>query len=309
MIISASRRSDLPAFYTPWLLERLAQGWCLVANPFNPRQVSRLSLARDQVEAMVLWTKNPAPLLARLDELDRPGFAYYFLYTLNPYPPDLEPHLPPLEQRLATFQALATRLGPDRVVWRYDPIIISNRTPPAWHEQAFASLSRELAGACQRVIVSLVHPYAKTRRRLGALAQRGWEFSWPAWDQALAQDLLATLARLAAGQGMTMAACASPVDLRSIGVEPARCIDPQLIARIGGPAGLGGTDPGQRPECGCAPSRDMGAPDTCLHGCEYCYACVSQSAALANHQRHDPAGPFLLPPLQESGQGQLFTPS
>ena len=137
MIVSVSRRTDIPAFYSDWFIGRVRDGFCLVPNPFNKKQIARISLRPEDVDCFVFWSKNPRPLTRRLDELDRRGFRYYFLVTLNDYPPELEPALPDLGDRLAAFRDLADTLGPDRVVWRYDPIILSNRTDGAYHRRVF----------------------------------------------------------------------------------------------------------------------------------------------------------------------------
>ncbi|NLJ25804.1 MAG: DUF1848 domain-containing protein, partial [Firmicutes bacterium] len=136
MIISASRRTDIPALYTKWLLNRLEAGFCVVRNPFNPKQESLVSLNPEDVEVIVFWTKDPRPLMAHLDYLDQKGYRYYFQYTLTGYPHYLEPGAPSLDQAIETFSQLADRLGAIRVVWRYDPIIISDATGFSYHLEA-----------------------------------------------------------------------------------------------------------------------------------------------------------------------------
>jgi len=148
MIISASRRTDIPAYYSEWFFNRLRAGYCEAQNPFNPSQVSRIALTREDVDAIVFWSKNPAPMVPRLRELDDTGYRYYFHFTLNDYPKELEAHLPPLEERVETFIGLSRLLGARRVVWRYDPVIISGRTDFRWHRERFAALQRSCAAAC-----------------------------------------------------------------------------------------------------------------------------------------------------------------
>ncbi|HPU75793.1 MAG TPA: DUF1848 family protein, partial [Bacillota bacterium] len=156
MIISASRRTDIPAFYTKWFMNRIRQGSCVVVNPFNSSQRYCVDLAPDAVDAIVFWSKNPAPLIPHLGELDDMGYRYYFQLTICNYPRDIEQYLPPLPERIATAVELARRIGPRRVIWRYDPIIISSRTDAQFHRREFASLASALEGSTTRVVVSLM---------------------------------------------------------------------------------------------------------------------------------------------------------
>lgn len=133
LIISASRRTDIPAFYSEWFMNRISAGFCLVPNPFNPTQVSTVSLAQDDVDAIVFWSRDPRPLMLHLDELDSMGYAYVFQFTINGYPSLLEPGVPKLEVAISTLVELADMIGPSRIVWRYDPIILSNITSPKYH--------------------------------------------------------------------------------------------------------------------------------------------------------------------------------
>jgi hypothetical protein len=295
VIVSASRRTDIPAFYAGWLLERLRAGSCAVQNPFNPAQRSTISLGPEDVEALVFWTKNPAPLLPHLPEIDARGFRYYFQFTLNDYPALLEPGVPPLGERMASFAALSGRIGRERVIWRYDPILISNQTGFAYHRERFGALSSALAPHTFRVVVSVAHYYRKTRRNLSRLGPAGLVVDEGAAESPQMLDLLAGLATIARSRGLEIVSCASERDFTALGIAPGRCIDGELLERLWGLRGPWKKDPGQRPACGCAVSKDLGAVDTCLHGCTYCYATANREAALARHRAHDPASPMLAP--------------
>lgn len=275
MIVSASRRTDLPAFYSEWFMNRIRAGWCEVPNPFNRRQVTRVSLLPEDVDAIVFWTRNPRPLMRHLDELDARGFRYEFLYTLIGYPREIDPHCPASTE---TFRELASRAP---VVWRYDPVVLSEATDADWHRRQFARLARALEGATDTCKVSLVDAYAKTARRLRALEGTPFAFGDAPHDPALMRDLAA----LAASHGIRLESCAETEDLRPSGIPPGRCIDPE---RLGLPPGR--KDPGQRPACGCAVSRDIGMYDSCRFGCAYCYAVRD----FARVPRHDPEAPSLL---------------
>ncbi len=293
MIISASRRTDIPAFYAPWFMQRIRAGEVAVRNPFNARQVRRISLTPDSVQAIVFWTRNPLPLMAGLQELDAAGYRYYFQFTLTGYGPPLERASPAVPQALAAFARLSERLGPERIVWRYDPLLLSSRLSEQEQLARFAALAKQLQGLTDSVVISLLDPYARAARRLAGLPEgdRPWkpEVGDPALG-ALVRQLLAIAER----RGMRVQSCAEP-ELGRWGVEPGSCIDAQRLQALGAGPLRARKDAGQRQGCTCIPSVDIGAYNTCLHGCVYCYATSSDRAAAANRRRHQPDEPFLLP--------------
>ncbi|MDD8025141.1 MAG: DUF1848 domain-containing protein [Acidobacteriota bacterium] len=270
MIISASRRTDIPACRADWFMDRIRAGFCDVASPFDRSRVSRVSLAPGDVDVIVFWTRDPSPLMGFLDELDRLGYRYYFQYTLLDYPRALEPGAPNPETVISGFRRLADRIGAAKVVWRYDPILIAPALGPDFHRERFERLAAALAGATERVVISLYDEYPFTRARLRRLEAAGLSPIEPSLEAAGA--LIRFLAAAAEAKGMTMVSCAEKLDLRPFGVRPGRCIDPVLIQKLFGIEVPRRKDPGQRPLCGCAPSRDIGAYDTCGRGCLYCYA-------------------------------------
>lgn len=289
MILSVSRRTDVPAFFHRWFLGRIREGFALVRNPMNAGQVGRVTLTADTVDCIVFWTKNPAPMLADLGALD--GWPCYFQFTLTPYGHDIEPGLPDKAKVIDTFRRLADRLGPERVIWRYDPILVSAGHTADFHAENFAAMAGALRGYTKKAVVSFVEPYPKTRRSLAAHGIR------PP-DPEAKRDIAARLSAAARGNFLALEACAQDIDLSHHGIGPARCIDADLASRIAGWPLEIGRDKSQRPHCGCAASIDIGAYDTCPHGCLYCYANHSRAAALENLQNHDAASPILsgIPP-------------
>jgi DNA repair photolyase len=294
MIISASRRTDIPAFYSEWFMNRLREGYCLVPNPFNPRQVARISLVPESVDAFVFWSKNPAPMLRFLPKVEDMGCRFYFLYTVNDYPKAFEPNLPPLVDRISTFMELSERIGPRRVIWRYDPIILSNRTDASYHRKAFEDLCHQLAGRTQRVIISIVTLYRKTLRNLVPLEKQGYTFDKEPRRNPETESLLSYMAKSAAEHDMEIFACAEKRDYTHLGIKPSSCIDAALIRELWGIPVSSKKDPGQREHCGCALSRDIGMTDTCPHGCPYCYATMNQEIALRRYKSHDPGSTALI---------------
>lgn len=292
MIISASRRTDIPAFYGQWFANRLEAGYCRVPNPFRPSQVATVSLRREDVDAFVFWTRDPRPFMATVDELERLGFPSMFLVTLTGYGPPLEPYAPRADEAVAGLRALSDHIGPDRVVWRYDPIVLGPGLGPDDHRRRFADLCRRLEGATQVVKISFVDLYRKTTRRLASID--GAYCVDPA-ARPEARGLVAEMAAAAGAAGMIVESCAEEVDLGPQGVAAGACIDAGRLSRLVGRPLAHGTDPGQRRHCHCAPSRDIGINDTCRHGCVYCYATSSHEAALRRSAEHDGSADSLLP--------------
>jgi len=291
VIISASRRTDIPAFYSKWFMNRIEARFCEVPNPFNPAQVSRVSLCPEEVDALVFWTRNAAPLFPRLKELNARGYRYYFLYTLLDYPELLEPRAAPVETRIESFRQLANVIGPDRVIWRYDPIVVSTITPVGFHKEAFSRIASSIERATKRCIISFVDLYRKLDKRLRWLSEHGCTLSEPHEEEAA--ELAAFIAACARRHGMRVTTCTENLDLTPWGISPGKCIDNDYLASVFGIAASAEKDPAQRPACGCVVSRDIGCYDTCVHGCRYCYATSNESKAEERFKTHDPAWPSL----------------
>lgn len=266
MIISARRRTDIPAFYSRWFFDRLAEGYVWVRNPMNRKQISEILLDREHVDCFVFWTKNPAPLMEHLGQLDNMGYPYYFQFTLTPYGRDLEPGLPEKSDLEETFLALAEKAGKDRLVWRYDPIVFSRdgRYTAEYHLREFERLCRRFEGLTDTCTVSFLDVYRKNGRSLQQL-----EIRMP--DEEERRGLLLEFCRIAGARGIAVQTCCE-AGLLPEGVGEGRCIDPDRIRRITGKPVPDQADKTQRQGCRCAKSVDIGAYDTCVHFCGYCYA-------------------------------------
>lgn len=291
MILSASRRTDLPAFYMEWFWNRLREGYALVRGPYRPHALSRVPLEPGTLDGVVFWSKNPAPLLdgpgrAALDLLEEWGVPYYLQFTLTPYGPDLEPGLPPKTDLLRLFRQLSVQWGPGRLVWRYDPVIVNEAYTVGFHRERFVQMAEELAGAADECVFSFLDLYPKARARSAGLADQ------PV-TPAEQRELAAAFSQAAGQAGLVLRSCCEEMDRAGTGILPGACIDPQRLGRLGGFSLKGKKDPGQRPGCGCAESVDIGGYETCTHGCLYCYATASPAAAARNRARHDPRSPLL----------------
>lgn len=295
MIISASRRTDIPSFYPEWFINRIKAGYCAVPNPFNRNQVSHVSLQPGDVEAVVFWTRNPAPLMIRLHELDERGFAYYFLFTLVNNPKTIDPRSPACDKAVTVFRRLADQIGPERVIWRYDPIFISSITSVNYHIDNYAAIAEKLAGYTTRSFISFVDDYRKAAGRIADLTRSGITVQ-PSETLQLAEveSLVRKLVRIAGINDIQLLSCAEKFDLTSLGAKVGKCVDGDLIRKLFQVDASSRKDPAQRKECGCVISRDIGMYDSCLFGCKYCYATRSFELAEQNYRAHDRDSPSLL---------------
>jgi hypothetical protein len=308
MIISASRRTDIPAFYAKWFINRIRSGYCTVPNPFNRQQVSRISLKPEDIEAIVFWTRYAQPLFPYLEELDLRKIFYYFQYTVLGYPRLLDVSNPPLEINLKVFRRLADRIGPERIIWRYDPIVFSRKTDKPFHLKNFHHIAQTLKGFTHRCVISIVDidNYHKVRTRLSRFDKYGLGLISP--DSTLLADLLTNLAQIASVHHMKIISCAEDLPISQYGIKPGKCVDDDLIAKLFPDIHnrlSGKKDPHQRKACGCAVSKDIGMFNTCLFGCQYCYATASSQSALNNYrQRHNPDSPSLLDHYREEDKSE-----
>ena len=292
MIISASRRTDIPAWYAPWLMNRIRAGFCSVPNPFNPKQVAHVSLRRRDVDAFVFWTRYPAALMPHLPELESRGYPFYFQFTLMDNPAAMDPGSPSRDVAIGAFKRLSDRIGPERVVWRYDPLVFSGRTGARFHCAAYRGIARELAGFTKRSVISTVDVYRKNQKRLEALADDGIRVFQP--DAGTLRRTVSELAAAAGEAGMRIESCAETADWTRLGVAPGRCVDDRLMETLTGRPYPSKKDPGQRKACGCVLSRDIGMYDSCPFGCVYCYGMSSGGRARRNWKGHDPSSPSLI---------------
>ncbi len=291
MIISVSRRTDIPAFYADWFYNRLHEGFALVRNPMNPHSVSKIALTNEVVDAFVFWTKNPLPMAGRMAELA--AYPYYFQFTLTCYGQDIEPCVPDKKAvLLPAFKDLSARLGKKRVIWRYDPIFFNHKYTPQYHLECFGQMAKELAPFTERCIISFMDSYRNTRRNAEKLAG----------ITLAAEELYAFaegLAKLAAGYGIKLSTCAEADSFALLGITPAACIDKALLEELCGFKLNLKKDSNQRAECCCAESIDLGAYNTCPGGCLYCYANYNAGMVQANFAAYNKKSPLLYGCLAE----------
>ncbi|MEN6330709.1 MAG: DUF1848 domain-containing protein [Smithella sp.] len=284
MVISCSRRTDIPAFYSEWFVNRIREGFVQVRNPMNARQVRKVSLLSPDVDCIVFWTKNPAPLIDKLPLLR--DFQYYFQFTLTPYGRDIEQNLPPKTEVIDTFLALSRKIGRERIIWRYDPILLSPSVSIDYHLRHFADLAQLLSGYTDKCVISFLDMYRHLQSKSAGLSIR------PP-DEAQMRTLAENIARIAAAHHIKVETCAEKIDLADFGIEHGKCVDDRLIARLTGRNLKIEKDKHQRELCGCVTSCDIGEYNTCRHHCIYCYANVSQKKIEKNRLLHNNKSPLL----------------
>lgn len=297
-IISASRRTDIPAFYAEWFINRVKAGYCLVPNPYNRKQVSRVSLVPNDIAVIVFWTRNPRPMLPHLKELDDRGIQYYFQFTVMNNSRKIDPRSPSLHASLETFQRLVDHVGPQRVIWRYDPILFTETTHREFHLEAFANIADQLENLTHRCVISIVDAYRKTKSRMVSLSNIPG-FKVENYQPSLHEAMLRKMQGIASKRGIKLSSCAEETNFSRLGIKPGKCIDDEDIRSVFNIDVTHKKDKGQRAACGCVESRDIGVYDTCILGCKYCYATSSFDKALSNYKEHDKEAPSLISSIEE----------
>ena len=284
MIVSASRRTDIPAFYSDWFFNRIRDGYVMVRNPMNIHQVSRISLSSDVVDCIVFWTKNAERMLNRLHLLT--AYNFYFQFTITPYGQNLEPNVPPKEDVILQFRTLSKLIGKSRVIWRYDPILLTSDIDFLYHDQYFRYIASNLAGSTSRCVISFIDLYKKCSRNLSSLKI----VNLARKDM---RTIAKSLSKIAREYGIQIVSCAEDIDLSGMGIEHGKCIDDKLISEISGQELDIQKDKSQRRECGCVASVDIGAYNTCSHGCLYCYANFDCNMVKHNLSQHRVDSPLI----------------
>lgn len=307
IIVSASRATDLPAFFSDWFMNRLQAGYLKWTNPFNANQVQYVSFKKTRL--FVFWSKNPKPLMRYLPKIDEMEINYYFQFTINDYEKEnLEPNVPSLQKRIETFKKLSEKLGKERVIWRYDPLILSDSLSVDALIDRIAPIADQLSGFTEKLVISFadIQEYRKVQNNLSKA------ISYKDFTPELMREFAEKLSVANNQWGLKIATCAEDIGLDQYGVEHNRCIDDKLMVRLfskdtalmnflGYEPSLFDEaswdyfkDKGQRKQCGCMVSKDIGMYNTCSHFCAYCYANASKVAVQNNLQKHSPCAESLV---------------
>jgi len=283
MIINTGQRTDIPAFYAEWFVNRLREGFVCVRNPYNPNQVSRYRLNPSVVDVIGFCTKNPAPMFPYMEQLKE--FGQYWFVTITPYGRDIEPNVPDKHRVLGDFKRLSDTVGINSVGWRYDPIFISERYSPEYHLRAFEQMASILDGYTKTVVISFIDLYPKVKRNFPEVREVGKEMRL-----MLGREFI----RIASAHGMKVKPCAEGDELSDYGADCSGCMritdyETAIGKRLNVPKRKGA-----RAECACYLSCDIGAYNSCRHLCRYCYANTDPVKVVAFSRQHDPRSPFLI---------------
>lgn len=285
MIISASRRTDIPTYYSDWLYNRIKDGFVYVRNPMNIHQISKVSLSPDVIDGIVFWTKNPRPMMDRLDLLK--DYMYYFQFTVNSYAQDIESNIPNKNDVIIpTFQELSKLIGPERVIWRYDPILLSQKYSIEYHVHYFEEIAKRLSDYTSKCVISFVDLYRNTQNNTKDLGLLPLEAK-------TMYEIARRLVEIASKHNIVIESCAEKVNLEQFGIEHGHCVDCDLFEKLLGYKLDLTKDKNQREECGCMASIDIGMYNTCRNGCKYCYANYSSNTVSKLSAAHDPCSPLI----------------
>lgn len=290
MILNTGGRTDTVQYYTKWLLNRFEQGYVYSRNPLFPNKVTRYELSPDVVDCVVFCSKNYAPILADLPKITA-RFHTYFHYTITAYGRDVEPGVPSIDESMETLKRLSALVGRQRVAWRYDPVLLTRQYTVAAHLETFQRMARELTPYVDRCIFSFVEMYKKLETNMPELIPLTVEDR-----DALARGL----GEIAAHYGLYLQTCGTNGDYSRYGIHPSGCMTLEALGRANGIVFKDLKHRGMRQGCHCIESRDIGAYDTCLNGCRYCYANKSPEKARENFRLHDPDSPLLLGRLRDT---------
>ena len=294
MIISASRRTDIPAFYSKWFMNRIKDGYVLVQNPYNTKQIRKVFLTPFQVDAIVFWTRNAKPLIPYLDDLDKLGYNYYFQYTITGYKRELERFTPSPQKAIETFIELSDKIGKEKVIWRYDPIILSDYSSYNEHLRLFEKISNMLENKTDKVVISFADSYKKITNNLKNIGYK--DILENKKELYLFCEELSNIVK---DRNIQIETWTEEIDLSIFGINPTKCIDDKLLDKLFNKNLCAIKDKNQRKECGCVESIDIGMYNTCSHGCVYCYATFSDNTVKKNRQKHNPSSALLLGELKD----------
>ena len=283
MILNTGQRTDIPAYYSEWFFNRVREGFVCVRNPYYPQQVTRYRISPDVVDLIAFCTKNPAPMIPRMNELA--AFRQFWFVTITPYGREIEPNVPPVDYVIEAFQALSDIVGPKAIGWRYDPIFLSETYSLAFHKEAFARMAEKLAGYTDQVVISFIDLYEKTKCNFPEAREVG---------HADHKELAETFVKTASKHGMTLRTCFEGNELAPLGIDTTGCMTKEVLERAIGQELQPQNANYARPGCTCLIGSDIGAYNTCGHLCCYCYANYDPKIVRENYLRHDPNSAFLI---------------
>lgn len=283
MIINTGCRTDIPAFYAKWLMNRIREGYVLVRNPYNPSQVTKYNLSTKVVDCLAFCTKNPEPMLTYLDELDM--YKQYWFVTITPYGKDIEPNVPDKKKIMESFKKLSNHIGVDAIGWRYDPIFIGNGFNVNKHIEYFEKMAKELKGYTYNCTISFLDVYEKVKRNAPNINP-------PTKEEQI--EIAKAFSKIGKENNMVIHACCEKTYLSQYGLQCNGCMSQEIVEKAINNTLHPPKRKNIRQECNCLMGNDIGAYNTCGHLCKYCYANANKQFVIENMKKHDNNSPFLI---------------
>ena len=283
MIINTGCRTDIPAFYSKWLMNRIKEGYVMVRNPYNPSQVTKYSLSPDVVDCLAFCTKNPEPILKYLDELDI--YRQFWFVTITPYGKDIEPNVPEKEKVIESFKKLSKHVGVNSIFWRYDPIFINDEFTVSKHIECFEKFAKELKGYTRDCTISFLDLYQKVKRNAPDIKP-------PSKEEQI--EIAKTFVKIGKENDMVIHGCCEGVFLSEYGVDCKGCMSQEIVEKSVRTKLKPPKRKNIREGCNCLMGNDIGAYDSCGHFCKYCYANSNKELVKQNMKRHIETSPFLI---------------
>ena len=283
MIINTGCRTDIPAFYAKWLMNRIREGYVLVRNPYNPNQVTKYNLSPSVVDCLAFCTKNPEPMLTYLDELDM--YKQYWFVTITPYGKDIEPNVPDKPKVIESFKKLSNHIGVDSIGWRYDPIFIGNGFDVSKHIECCEKMAKELKGYTHNCTISFLDLYEKVKRNAPNINP-------PTKEEQI--EIAKAFSKIGKENNMIIHACCEKTYLSQYGLQCNGCMSQEIVEKAINNTLHPPKRKNIRQECNCLMGNDIGAYNTCGHLCKYCYANANKQFVIENMKKHDDNSPFLI---------------
>ncbi len=289
MIINTGNRTDIPAFFSEWFYNRISEGYVLVRNPYYPEQVIKYALTPDVVDVLCFCTKNPRPMIDRLDEIEK--FRQFWFVTITSYGKDIEPNVPPFMEVVESFKELSKRVGKNCVGVRYDPICINEKYTIEYHIKCFEDIMRGLSGYTNQCVISFIDLYEKTKKNFRGIREV---------SKAEQEFLVKRFVEIARKYGIIIFTCCENSEFAKFGVDVAGCMTKSVVEKaIGGTLNIPKSKKGSRESCECLLGNDIGEYNTCDHACLYCYANYDRASVVKNLELHDKLSPLLIGTLKD----------
>lgn len=288
MVINTGMRTDIPAFYSNWLLNRIKEGFVYVRNPYYRNQVTKYNLNPNVVDCLAFCTKNPRPLIPHLEELDK--FKQFWFVTITPYGKNIEPNVPDKKQVISDFKELSKHVGKNAVAIRYDPILINDKFDVQMHVKCFEKLLNELKGYTEDCTISFLDMYEKVK-------QNAKEVRPPTEEEQI--EIAKAFSIIGKENNITIHACCEKAYLKDYGLDITGCMSQEIVEKAIENKLNTPKNNSKRTECNCLMGNDIGAYNTCMHLCKYCYANSNKTLVQENYKLHNPNSPFLIGKMEE----------